>query len=181
MLENGATAPSSGFAPNAAAPTANSTGTPGEGRAHLGAAAAPDPDDRHLDRLVDAERPRGNGAVDEHRARTGRGELAHGFGSGRAGREQHRGARDAAVARAVEEALERVPTRHLDDLATREATTGAATTSSGPTAPPSGGSPEASTRSPARRRTWTVGLRPRESDAATPSTPDVPAGAATLP
>ena len=61
------------------------------------------------------------------------------------------------------------------------AATGAVTTPVGGTAPPSGVSPDAKTRRPERRRTCTVGLRRRESAAATPSAPAAPPGAATLP
>ncbi len=61
------------------------------------------------------------------------------------------------------------------------AVTGAETTPPGGAAPPSDVSPDVRTRSPARSRRCTVGLRRRESAAATPSAPAAPPGAATFP
>ena len=153
--ENGAASPRPAFASNAAAPTARVTGIARRSAARTASASFADrPEDRDLDRAVGSERAGRQRAVDEHGAGTGRDHLAHGLRRRRPAREEHGRASDPAVPVASKSRVRPPAAPTTAGAARVSATTGAETERPGATTPPSGWSPETSTRSPASRSTW---------------------------
>ena len=178
MLENGASAPSCSVLVERCGADPSSTGTPAASAART-CSARPVRETPTIGTSTVSSRPREpcrDRPVDEHRAGARGGELSHRLPASSARRAAARRSRRPGCSRPGRRAARGFPRVTATIWRLGSATTGAVNARARPDGAAErrlarGEHPQA-----ARRSTCTVGLRTRESAAATPRTPEVPAG-----